>query len=299
MTYHGPGSPGGAAHAFKVLERALPLLDPEGRCERREIVVETAFGGPGARDAFELVTRAVTGDRFRVDPGLARTERGRAWRTSSSGSLPRTGATLAVREGFVTDEFIDLARTEPRTPDEERRLGRTQARDGRSRDGPTSFRGLRRQPLGAQRQLPGALAEAQLDQKGAGGGPHHGLPVRALPLPWPRSRDDDSSRRTPHASRVPTWAHAPTLEPCAVRWSVVARASCTLREPGESWLRPALEALAEAVPAAATWPGSGVERFDGAARRWGPRRRPSDRAGLPPGPPEADAERLVAGVVDL
>jgi hypothetical protein len=27
LKYHGPGSPGGVAHAFKVLERALPLLD--------------------------------------------------------------------------------------------------------------------------------------------------------------------------------------------------------------------------------------------------------------------------------
>ena len=77
MRYHGPSSPGAAAHAFKVLERALPLLDPHGPCDRREIVVETAFGGPGARDAFELVTRAVTGGRFRVDPALARPERGR------------------------------------------------------------------------------------------------------------------------------------------------------------------------------------------------------------------------------
>ena len=30
MRYHGPGSPGGVAHAFKVLERALPLLSPDG-----------------------------------------------------------------------------------------------------------------------------------------------------------------------------------------------------------------------------------------------------------------------------
>ena len=31
MRYHGHSSPGGVAHAFKVLERALPLLDPDGR----------------------------------------------------------------------------------------------------------------------------------------------------------------------------------------------------------------------------------------------------------------------------
>ena len=72
MRYHGPGSPGGVAHAFKVLERGLPLLEPAGLCERREIVVETAFEGPGARDAFEMITRAVTGARYRIDHALAR-----------------------------------------------------------------------------------------------------------------------------------------------------------------------------------------------------------------------------------
>src|SRR3954465_6272383 len=123
LDYHGPGSPGGAAQAFKVLELALPLLDPDGPCERREIVIETAFGGPGARDAFELVTRAVTGDRYRVDPALARPERGRALAAFVFRVTYRDrSATLIVREGFVTDEFIDLARTEHRDPDQERRL---------------------------------------------------------------------------------------------------------------------------------------------------------------------------------
>ena len=123
MRYHGPGSPGGAAHAFKVLERALPLLEPLGPCERREIVVETAFAGPGACDAFELVTRAVTGDRFRIDPGLARPERGRALERFVFRLAYRDrSVTLALREGFVTDEFVDLARTEQRSADQERRL---------------------------------------------------------------------------------------------------------------------------------------------------------------------------------
>lgn len=123
LAYHGPGSPGGVAHGFKVLERALPLLDPHGPCERREIIVETAFGGPGARDAFELVTRAVTGDRYRVDPALARPERGRALErfVFRLGYRDRT-VTLALREGFVTDEFIDLARTPERTAAQEQRL---------------------------------------------------------------------------------------------------------------------------------------------------------------------------------
>ena len=123
LRYHGGGSPGGVAHAFKVLERALALLDPDGPCERREIAVETAFGGPGARDAFELVTRAVTGDRLRIDESLARPERGRTLERFVFRLRYRNrSVTLALREGFVTEEFIDLARTQDRSAEQERRL---------------------------------------------------------------------------------------------------------------------------------------------------------------------------------
>jgi hypothetical protein len=120
---HGSGSPGGAALAFKALQRGLPLLDPDGPCDRREIRVETAFGGPGARDAFELVTRAVTGDRYVVDPALALPARGPTLeRFMFRLSIGRRGVTLLLREGFVTDAFIDLARTDARTAEQERRL---------------------------------------------------------------------------------------------------------------------------------------------------------------------------------
>ena len=123
LRYHGGGSPGGVAHAFKVLERALPLLDPDGPCERREIEIETAFGGPGARDAFELVTRALTGERYRIDESLARPERGRTLERFVFRLTYRDrSVTLELREGFVTEEFIDLARTDDRSADQERRL---------------------------------------------------------------------------------------------------------------------------------------------------------------------------------
>jgi hypothetical protein len=65
----------------------------------------------------------VTGERFRVDPALARPERGRALEAFVFRlSYRDRGATLAVREGFVTNEFIDLARAERRDADQERRL---------------------------------------------------------------------------------------------------------------------------------------------------------------------------------
>ena len=122
LRYAGPGSPGGVAQAFKVLERALPLLDPEGPPERRAIAVRTAFGGPGARDGFECVLRAVTGDRYVVDPALARPELGVRARFVFELTARGRVATLTLRDGFVTPEFLDLAGRDTRTRDEEDRL---------------------------------------------------------------------------------------------------------------------------------------------------------------------------------
>ena len=74
MRYHGPGSPVGVAVAFKAMQRAFDVLSPDEPPQRRSIVVRTAFRGPGGRDGFEAVTRAVTDGRFTVDraPGAAR-----------------------------------------------------------------------------------------------------------------------------------------------------------------------------------------------------------------------------------
>lgn len=123
MRYHGPRSPGGVAHAFKVMERALPLLSPAGPPERREVSVATAFGGPGARDAFELVLRAVTGGRYEVEPALARPELG--WtreRFVFHFAYRGRRILLGVRGGFVSEEFLTLARTEEPTWEETARL---------------------------------------------------------------------------------------------------------------------------------------------------------------------------------
>ncbi|MDQ4093712.1 MAG: hypothetical protein M3143_10030 [Actinomycetota bacterium] len=123
MRYHGPGSPGGVAHALKVLERVLPLLEPGGLPERREIVVDTAFAGPGARDAFEMVTRAVTENRYVVDEVLARPDLG----STRERFIFRLGyrgrsVTAFLREGYVTEEFLALVRQESRTSEEESHL---------------------------------------------------------------------------------------------------------------------------------------------------------------------------------
>jgi hypothetical protein len=114
MRFHGGGSPGGVAIAFKVLERALPLLDPESPCHRREIAIATGFGGPGARDAFEMATRAVSDGRYEVDTALERFVFRITYRART--------VTLTLREGFVTDEFARLAFGGERTAGEDARL---------------------------------------------------------------------------------------------------------------------------------------------------------------------------------
>ena len=123
LDYSGPGSPGGVAMAFKAMELAFSRLSPDGPVERRQVRIDTAFRGPGARDGFELVTRGLTEGRYVVDAGLERPERGTTleqfvFHFAYGGA----GLTLLVREGQVTDEFIALARTPDPSPDEERRF---------------------------------------------------------------------------------------------------------------------------------------------------------------------------------
>jgi len=127
MRFHapldGPHSPGGVAVAFQAMRRAFPLLSPDGPPQRRSIVVRTAFRGPGARDGFEAVTRAVSDGRYVVDRSLVREDRGRlledfVFQVGIGGNT----LTLVLREGFVTGEFIGLARTENHTPAQEQRL---------------------------------------------------------------------------------------------------------------------------------------------------------------------------------
>lgn len=124
MRYHGVHSPGGVAVAFQALQRAFAVLSPDAPPERRSVNVRTAFRGPGARDCFEAVTRAVTDGRYTVDRGLLRADRGRLLQDFVfEVGIDGATATVLLRDGFVDDEFIDLAGTEGRSEAQERRLG--------------------------------------------------------------------------------------------------------------------------------------------------------------------------------
>lgn len=128
MRYHGPGSPGGVANAFKVLQRAFAVLSPDEPPQRRSVVVRTAFRGPGARDGVEAVTRAVTDGRYIVDPALARPDLGRLRESFVfEVRIADRSVTLLLRDGFVTEEFIDLAQKDDRTDEDESRLDELKA----------------------------------------------------------------------------------------------------------------------------------------------------------------------------
>jgi hypothetical protein len=120
MLYHGFSRPAGVAHAFKVMQLTLPLLSPDGGLlERREVRIRTAFNGAGAQDAFEMVTRATSENRYAVDLSLKRADRG-SFLARYVFVLNYRGKTVAaqIKSGHVRDEFIAL-RGKPELSDEE------------------------------------------------------------------------------------------------------------------------------------------------------------------------------------
>ncbi|MDQ4096609.1 MAG: hypothetical protein M3144_01900 [Actinomycetota bacterium] len=120
VKYHGRSSIAGLAHAFKAMERAFPLLSPGQPPERYDITVESGFPGGGARDAFEMVTRAVTGDRYRLAPDPVGVEAPEAPGGHFFFRLGYRGMAvdLLLRAGHVPDEFLQLACREAPTPAE-------------------------------------------------------------------------------------------------------------------------------------------------------------------------------------
>ncbi len=124
LKYHGTGFPGGLAHGLKVMQRAFPLLDGGRLIERREVKIDTAFPGPGGRDAIEMVTRALTDGRYRVDKslgwdGIEESPKGKYYFRFE---YRRTVVEVTIRPGHVRYEFIELARKDSLTQEEEGRL---------------------------------------------------------------------------------------------------------------------------------------------------------------------------------
>lgn len=126
VKYHGRASIGGVALAYRLMQAAFAALSPDTPPDRRAITILTAFPGLGAADAFEMVTRCRSENRYRVDtaldaPGAAAAATGRFFFQFTT---PTGAIALGVREGVIPAEFIDLVRKNTALPLE----GRDRAR---------------------------------------------------------------------------------------------------------------------------------------------------------------------------
>jgi hypothetical protein len=113
LKYHGMGSIGGVAIAFRAMHAALARLSPGGApIERRSVSVLSAFAGPGAIDAFEMVLRVRTEGRLRIDTDMVASDAAAAPRGFFffQFETPQAACALGLREGVVAPGFNALAR---------------------------------------------------------------------------------------------------------------------------------------------------------------------------------------------
>ena len=65
--YSGPRSMIARALVFRLMTEAIRDMSPSEVPERRAFTILSGHAGPGVRDGFELLTRAFTDGRYRVD----------------------------------------------------------------------------------------------------------------------------------------------------------------------------------------------------------------------------------------
>lgn len=116
FNFHGYDAAGGVVLGFRLLQRAAALLSPDALPERRGFSLFTSFPGLGARDCFELVTRMVSGGRFRLDTGFEDTvaQPGVEGRFHFDFGYDGRRVVLAPVEGYPVPEFIALGKASKR-----------------------------------------------------------------------------------------------------------------------------------------------------------------------------------------
>lgn len=109
--YHGHGALAMLALTYQGLRGALERLLPDGEpVQRNALEVLSGHSGPGVRDAFECVTRAVTRGRYRVDTSLPwarhnlRRDQSYSFVLSAHGRQVRA----ALREHVLPARFFEL-----------------------------------------------------------------------------------------------------------------------------------------------------------------------------------------------
>lgn len=142
--YHGQSALAMAAIVFQAQRAAFALLSPQAVPARRDISIVSGHPGPGVRDAFEVITRAVTRGAYVVDRSLpdARFVAGHAISYSFRITLGERTVEMALRPGVLPGRFFELVFTRDRTTEQERELSalkRAVARDVLAKEPDTLF----------------------------------------------------------------------------------------------------------------------------------------------------------------
>ena len=125
LAFHRGNSYWGCALAFRMLQRAAPLLSRERLWDRNHLWVVSGHPGPGVRDTLELVTGCISAGRFSLEggPREARCVADMAYRWGLNDGCTRL--TLVLADGIVPPEFLQLLGTiekRPATPSDNARL---------------------------------------------------------------------------------------------------------------------------------------------------------------------------------
>ncbi len=132
--YHGQGALAMLAITFRALQLALETLSPDRPVRRSDIIIVSGHPGPGVRDSFEFVTRAVTRGVYTVNRSLPDARLMPTADLSYSFRVMLDGKTaeIAVLPGVLPARFFALTFNPRRTPEEDaeaRRLRKSIAVD--------------------------------------------------------------------------------------------------------------------------------------------------------------------------
>ncbi len=122
--YHGQSALAMAAIVFQAMRAAFTLLSPDKPPARRDISIVSGHPGPGVRDSFEAVTRAVTRGAYTVDRSRpeARFVPGHDISYSFRITIADKVAEIALLPDVLPERFFALVFAKSRTTEQDREL---------------------------------------------------------------------------------------------------------------------------------------------------------------------------------
>lgn len=126
--YHGRGFLAMAAVTFKAMQAAFEALFHDKPPSREDISINSGHPGKGVRDAFEMVTRAVTRNAYTIDTNKPNARLNPGVDISYSFDIiakDGSRAEIALKEGILPDRFFELFKEVRKTPssiDEQQKL---------------------------------------------------------------------------------------------------------------------------------------------------------------------------------